>query len=46
MALGMAKEIAVQDDNDDKPRGGLDINNMEIAGKLMAWLVLKVIFGI
>ena len=41
----MSKEIAGQADNADKPRGYLDINDMEIAGNLLAWLVLEGIVG-
>ena len=46
LALRMAKTIADQAGNADKPRGGgLDINDLEMAGKLLAWLMLEVIVG-
>ena len=46
LALGMAKEIAGQADNSDKPRGGdLDISDLEMSGKILAWLVLEGIVG-
>ena len=47
LELGIAKEIAGQADNSDKPRGGggVDINNLEMAVKTLAWFVLEVIIG-
>ena len=42
----MAKEIVVYAGHADKTRGGeLDINDLEMAGKLLAWIVLEGIVG-
>ena len=42
----MAKAISGQDDHTDKLKGGgLDINDLAMAGDLLAWLVLEGIFG-
>ena len=37
----MAKENSGQADHADKPRGGLDINDLEMAGNIFSWLVLE-----
>ena len=44
-ALGMSKEIEGQADNSKNPGGGLDINYLEMARKLLAWIVLEGIVG-